>query len=80
MTFDVPKLHKWTQNIENTLTEWATETVEEYYGIEDVSELTAEQIKEIQEFVDRSTEPWYSYTMIGFMNIINMWEDSNEYD
>ena len=24
MSFDVPKIHKWAENIENTLTEWAS--------------------------------------------------------
>jgi hypothetical protein len=80
MTFDVPKIHKWAENIENTLTEWAEEQIQEHYGVDEMSELTEDQINEIQEFVDNAEDMWYDWVCIGFRNVINWWETENEYD
>lgn len=81
MSFDVPKIHKWAENIENTLTEWAHEQIQEHYGIDEMEELTEEQIGEIQEFVDNAEDTWYDWVCIGFRNVISWWENENyEYD
>ena len=77
MTFDVPKIHKWAENIENTLTEWAEEAIQEHYGVESMSELDEDQIAEIQAFVDDADESWYDWVCIGFKNVINWWENEN---
>ena len=77
MSFDVPKIHKWAENIENTLTEWAEESIQEHYGVDEMSELDADQIAEIQEFVDGSEDTWYDWVCIGFRNVINWWENEN---
>ena len=80
MSFDVPKIHKWAENIENTLTEWAAAQIEEHYGV-DTEELNEDQIAEIQEFVDEAEDTWYDWVCSGFRNIINHWENENyEYD
>ena len=50
--FDVPKLHKWVDNIENTLTEWAMEEVQEHYGVDDTDDLTEEQWQELRDWDD----------------------------
>ena len=77
MSFDVPKIHKWAENIENTLTEWAEEHITEWYGVDDVLELDEEQIGEVQAFVDEAEDSWYDWVCIGFRNMINYWENEN---
>lgn len=78
MAFDVPKIHKWAENAERILTEWAEDEIREFYSIDDMEELTEDQINEIREFVEES---WYDWVCIGFRNVINWWENENyDYD
>lgn len=77
MSFDVPKIHKWADNIENTLTEWAEDHICDWYEIGGVSELTSDQIEEIEEFVNSASDTWYDWVCIGFRNVINYWENEN---
>ena len=74
------KLHKWADNIENTLTEWAHESVEEHYGVDDILDLNQSQIQELRDWVELNSESGYNYITIGFTNIINYWESENEHD
>lgn len=80
MSFDVPKIHKWAENIENTLTEWAEESIQEHYGVDEMSELNEDQIAEIQAFVDEAEDAWYDWACIGFRNVINWWENEQYVD
>ena len=78
--FDVPKIHKWADNIENTLTEWAEESISEHYGIDHMEDLTEDQISEIQAFVDNAEDSWYDWVCIGFRNVISWWENEHYVD
>ena len=71
------KLHKWADNIDGILTSWAEEAVTEHYDVEDSLELSAEQIAELEAWVELNSETGYDYTLIGFRNIINYWENEN---
>jgi hypothetical protein len=75
--FDVPKLHKWADNIEHTLTEWAMDAVQEHYGVDDTDDLTEEQWQELRDWVDNKHDTPYDWIMIGFNNILNAWENEN---
>lgn len=77
MKFDVPKIHKWSDNIENTLTEWSEEYVQEWYDVDDSTELSATQIDEIEEFLAEAEDMWYNWVCIGFRNIVNNWENEH---
>lgn len=74
------KLHKWADNIENILTEWSHESVEEHYGVDDIEDLNESQIQELRDWVELNSESGYDYVTIGFTNIINYWESENEHD
>lgn len=74
--FDVPKIHKWADNIENILTEWAMDTVQEHYGVDDTDNLTEEQWQEIRDWVDNMYDAPLN-TALGFNNILNAWESAN---
>ena len=80
MSFDWLRIHKWEENIEAQVTDSVYEYVCEFYGIEDIEELTHEQLSEIEGFRDSLNE--YSVMQIGFSNLINHvesihWEKEN---
>ena len=47
MAFEWPRSHKWEENIEREVTEGLEELIFEQYDVEEISELTEEQIDEI---------------------------------
>ena len=72
MSFDWPRIHKWEENIERDITDSVWEYICEFYGVEEISELTTEQIQEVEAFRDELNE--YSLMQWGFSNVINHWE------
>ena len=77
MAFDWPRMHKWEENIERDVTDAVEEQVCEQYNVEDVLELTREQLLEVVAFRDEHVSE-YSPMYIGFNNVINRWEDDQE--
>lgn len=80
MSFDWLRIHKWEENIEAQVTDSVYNYVCEFYGIDDVEELTHKQLSEIEGFRDRLNE--YSVMQIGFSNLIShmdtvLWEKEN---
>jgi hypothetical protein len=73
MSFEIRKMHKWEENIEREVTDGVFEFVCEHYGIDEVEDLTKEQIEEVREFWDGMNE--YSPIYIGFSNLFNYLED-----
>ena len=77
MAFEWNRIHKWEENHERSITDDVFEYVCEAYGVSEVSELTEEQITEIEAF--RNTEiSEYSVMQIGFSNLLSEWEYANE--
>lgn len=72
MSFDWPRIHKWEERIESDVTDSVYEYVMEHYGVDEITELTEEQIKEVENFRDELNE--YSPMQWGFSNLINHWE------
>jgi hypothetical protein len=77
MKFDVPKIHKWAENIEYTLTDWAEEHVQDWFEVEDTNDLTSEQIEKIEEFLAEADDMWYDWVCMGFRNIVHNWENEH---
>ena len=80
MAFEWNRIHKWEENIERNVTDSVYEYVCEHYSIDDVEELTEEQLAEVEAFRDELNE--YSLMQIGFSNLINHvesihWEKEN---
>lgn len=75
MSFEWPRIHKWEENIEREVTDAVWEYVCEFYATDEISELTLEQIQEVEVFRDELNE--YSPLQIGFSNIINHWENES---
>jgi len=72
MSFEWPRIHKWEENIEREVTDNVREYVLEFYGLDEIAELTEEQMNEVQAFRDELNE--YSPMQWGFSNIFNEWE------
>ena len=73
MAFEWNRIHKWEERIESDVTDSVFEVVCEHYGIDEVEDLTKEQIEEVREFWDGMNE--YSPIYIGFSNLFNYLED-----
>lgn len=77
-TFEVPKIHKWSEQIERVLTEWAEDYVLNWYEIKDIEKLSGKQIDEIEAYlVAHDTNGWDNAINVGFRNIVNDWESNN---
>ena len=76
MAFDWPRSHKWEENIEREVTDGLTELIQEQYGVEEIHELTEEQINEVMAFREELSE--YSPLQWAFSNVYNQWEMGNE--
>jgi len=77
MAFEWNRMHKWEENLEGQITDAVFEFVCEQYGVEEVTELTVEQFKEVNQFYEEMNE--YSVMHIGFVNLTNHWQDENEW-
>ena len=74
------KLHKWADNIDQTLTTWAEEAVMEHWGVDDILDMDIFQIQELEAWVELNSDVGYDYVMIGFRNLINYWESEKIVD
>ena len=77
MSFEWPKIHKWEENIERQVTDAAFEYICEFYQVEDVENLTEEQIDEIIKFKDEQLNE-YSVLQWGLSNAVTHWENMQE--
>ena len=76
MAFEWPRSHKWEENIEHEVTDGLRELIYEQYGVDEVSELTEEQIDEVMAYRDELNE--YSPLQWAFSNVYGEWEMDNE--
>lgn len=76
MAFQVHKQHKLGDQLEALAYDWAITDVCEYFGVEEVGELTEEQYNELVEYVDsdKCSEPLVE-TVLRTMCF--QWEDEN---
>jgi len=76
MAFEWNRIHKWEDNIESQVTDSVFEFVCEFYGVDEVSELTEEQFAEVEHFRHEQLNE-YSPMQWGFSNLVNQWESEN---
>ena len=74
MKYDWLKIYKAEDNIEIQITDLVSEHVLSHFGVEEVKELTEENITEVQAFWDTIGE--YNFMGIGYSAIIAEWEES----
>ena len=73
MSYEWPRIHKVEDNLYMEISEVVWEQVSEHYGVDDIEELTEEQIAELEDFRTNYLNE-YSILQAGYSNIINMWE------
>ena len=75
MAFEWPKIYKSEEWFEQQATEWVFDYICEFYDVEDIEDLTEEQIEEIVQYRENDLNE-YSPMQMGFSNIITQWEDA----
>lgn len=73
--FEVPRLDKYEDWVDQQICDTVYELITEFYGVEDPNELTLEQITSIEEWTGKN-DPFY----LGprFREIIDDWKYENE--
>lgn len=75
MAFEWRKMYKSEDNIEYQINDIVYDTILSHYEVDEISDLTEENIKEVQSFYDDMNE--YSVMCIGFVNLIGKWEEES---
>ena len=78
MSFDWNRIHKHEEQVENDIYDRVSEQICYFYNVEDVADLTIEQMDEVRAFVDNDLSE-YSIMQRGFTDVFNYWED-NQWD
>ena len=78
MSFDWNRIHKHEEQVENDIFDRVSEQICSFYNVEDVADLTIEQMDEVREFVDNDLSE-FSIMQRGFTDVFNYWED-NQWD
>jgi hypothetical protein len=78
MTFEWERIHKWEENHERSIIEDVEEYIFEYYGVDDIFDLTEEQINDIENFCNNDLNE-YSVMQVGFRDILNRLDDPDFY-
>lgn len=73
MSFEWNKIHKYEDNFEREIIESVDAYVFEYYGVEELEQLTDNQVSEIETFASELNE--YSVMQIGINNLMMRYED-----
>ena len=79
MGFNWGRVHKHEEQIENDIFERVSEQVCSYYEVENVEDLTEEQISEIQQWALDNLSP-ESVIQIGITDVIGYWESNTGND
>ena len=79
MGFNWGRVHKHEEQIENDIFERVSEQVCSYYEVENVEDLTEQQISEVQQWAldDLGSS---SVIQIGITDLINYWENITQND
>jgi hypothetical protein len=79
MSFDWDRIHKWEENHERSIIEDVEEYVCEYYGVEDIFDLTEEQVNDLENFRNNDLNE-YSVMQVGFRDMLNRLDDPDFYN
>ena len=73
MSYDWPRNHKVEDNLMMEINEIVWQHVLEHFGVDEITEITEDQIKEIEEWREENLHE-YSVLQVGFSNFIQRWE------
>jgi len=77
MTFEVAKMHKLQDQMESLVYDWVWEDISEQFNVEDVEQLTQEQVDELYEYSD-SDACYEGYVGMVIRSICDNWEGMQE--
>jgi len=77
--FEWSRIHKWEENHERRIIEDIEEYVCEYYKVDDIFDLTEEQVNDLENFRNNDLNE-YSVMQVGFSDILMRLEDREFYD
>ena len=72
MSYDWPRVHKVEDNLMMDINDLVYEHVLEHFGVDEIEDLSEEQIAEIEVFRLQLSE--YSVLQGGYSSLISMWE------
>jgi hypothetical protein len=75
-TFEIHRQHKFLDWLEGEVTDYANTQVIEWFGVDEVEELTEEQIQEVADYSEG--DDCDSWIALGLRNVVNNWQ--NEHD
>ena len=75
MAFDWNRIHKHEEQVENDIYDRVAEQICEFYNVEDIADLTSEQMNEVRAFVDNELSE-FSIMQRGFTDVFNYYEDN----
>ena len=73
MSYEWPRIHKVEDNFYMEISDVVCAHVLTHYGVDEIEELTEEQIPELAYFRTHYLSE-YSVLQAGYSNLINMWE------
>lgn len=65
--------HKSEEYYESQISEQVWEQITEHFGVGEITEITPEQMKEVEEWREENLSE-YSVLQVGFSNFISQWE------
>lgn len=74
MNYDWPRIHKSEEHYENQINDEVVQHVLDWFGVEEIEELTEDQIGEVGQYAEKLNE--YSVMQCGFSHVIMVWENS----
>lgn len=77
MAFDAGKIHKLQDYLESTAYDWMEDRVKDFYDVEETTELSKEQVEEIEVYSD-SDDCYESYVGMALRTICDQWRDEHE--
>lgn len=77
--FEWGRIHKWEENHERSIIEDVEEYVCEYYEVDDIFDLTEDQVNDLENFRNNDLNE-YSVMQVGFNDILNRLDDPEFYD
>jgi hypothetical protein len=78
MAFEWSRVHKWEENHERSIIEDVEEYVCEFYSVEEIWDLTEEQIIDLENYCNNDLNE-YSVMQVGFRDILNRLDDREFY-
>lgn len=73
--FEIGRPYKYMEVLENEYTDHFYTEVLNHYGVDQITELTEQQIDEVQAEADKLEDGYTSFISMCLRNVVNSWEN-----